>query len=227
MPCTWLPSKRALYVAALTMVLFSIDVRTKQGYIATCSQEKLWLHTINARPIAMLDLRDIPGSPIYPPIASLAFHEREFVRQPVLATGSPDGTITLRTWSTDNTPEGEKAVWEIVTLKKMKVKTPDGSTALRGTLPCITALRFVGYVAFGPVSDLPADTIVGRACTMVKTRVRFTLGICQTSFGYISWFRWVSSRMDNTNTTVIEQHHILTAISHVGLTAPLQWIFTL
>ena len=101
-----------------------------QGYIATCSQEKLWLHTVNARPIALLDLTDIAGHPFYPPITALAFHEREFVRQPVLATGAPDGTITLRTWNTDNTPEGEKAVWEFATLKKMKVKTPDGAAAL-------------------------------------------------------------------------------------------------
>ncbi|EKM53226.1 uncharacterized protein PHACADRAFT_210920 [Phanerochaete carnosa HHB-10118-sp] len=119
-------------------------IQESLGYIATCSQEKLWLHTINARPIAMLDLRDIPGSPIYPPIASMAFHEREFSKLPVLATGSPDGTITLRTWNTDNTPEGEKAVWKFVTLKKVKVKTPDGAAAPRGALPCITALRFVG-----------------------------------------------------------------------------------
>lgn len=119
-------------------------IQESSGYIATCSQDKLWLHTINARPVAVLDLTDIPGSPIYPPIASMAFHEREFAKVPVLATGSPDGTITLRTWNTDDTPAGERAVWEFVTLKKMKVKTPDGAAALRGALPCITALRFVG-----------------------------------------------------------------------------------
>ena len=92
----------------------------------------------------MLDLRDIPGSPIYPPIASMAFHEREYSKQPVLATGSPDGSITLRSWNTNNTPEGEKAVWEFVTLKKMKVKGADGSSQPRGLAPCVTALRFVG-----------------------------------------------------------------------------------
>lgn len=94
----------------------------------------------------MLDLTDIAGSPIYPPLTSLAFHEREFTRVPVLATGHPDGTIVLRSWNTDNTPDGEPAVWEFVTLKKMKVKVPEGGRQMRGSLPCITALRFVGYV---------------------------------------------------------------------------------
>lgn len=94
----------------------------------------------------MLDLTEIAGHPIYPPVTSLAFHEREVSTMPVLATGSPDGTITLRTWNTDNTPEGEKAVWEFATLKKMKVKVSEGGRQTRGSFPCITALRFVGYV---------------------------------------------------------------------------------
>lgn len=94
----------------------------------------------------MLDLRDGPGSILYPAITSLAFHEREYAKLPVIATGSPDGTISLRTWNTDNTPEGEKAVWEFVTLKKMKVKGADGSSQPRGLAPCVTALRFVGCV---------------------------------------------------------------------------------
>ena len=93
----------------------------------------------------MLDLRDAVGSPIYPPITSLAFHEREYTKVPVVATGSPDGFITLRTWNTDNTPDGEKAVWEFVTLKKMKVKTSENAQT-RAAFPCVTALRFVGYV---------------------------------------------------------------------------------
>ena len=99
---------------------------------------------MNTRPIAVLDLSDGPMSPLYPPITSLAFHEREYAKHSVLATGSPDGTISLRTWNADDTPEGEKAKWAIVTLKKMKVKNAEGSA--RGVAPCVTALRFVGFV---------------------------------------------------------------------------------
>lgn len=118
---------------------------SSQGYIATCSSEKLMLHTVNGRSIAILDLADLAISQTYPPITSLAFHEREYSRQGLLATGSPDGSIAFRTWNTDNTPEGEKARWEFVTLKTMKVKSPDGERQpQRNTLPCITALRFIG-----------------------------------------------------------------------------------
>lgn len=104
------------------------------------------LHTINARPVATLDLTDLAISQTYPPITSLAFHEREYSRQGLLATGSPDGSITLRTWNTDNTPEGEKACWAFAVLKNLKVKSPNGEGKLpRINLPCITALRFIGY----------------------------------------------------------------------------------
>jgi hypothetical protein len=81
-------------------------------------------------------------SPMYPPITSLAFHEREYSKIGILATGSPDGAISLRTWNTDNTQEGEKARWEFVTLKKMKIKHAEGIA--RGVIPCVTALQFVG-----------------------------------------------------------------------------------
>lgn len=116
-----------------------------QGCIATCSRDKLWLHTVNARPIAVLDLTDGPMSPLYPPITSLAFHEREYSKVGVLATGSPDGSISLRTWNANNTPQGERAKWEFSTLKKMKIKNAEGSA--RGVIPCVTALRFIGCVA--------------------------------------------------------------------------------
>ena len=82
-------------------------------------------------------------SPLYPPITALAFHEREYCKVGVLATGSPDGTISLRTWNTDETPEGEKAKWNFVTLKKMKIKNAE-RISVRGSTPCVTALRFVG-----------------------------------------------------------------------------------
>lgn len=135
-----------------------------KGFIVTCSWECLWLHTVNARPVAVLDLSEGPMSPLYPPITSLAFHERESPKHAILATGSPDGTISLRTWNANNTPEGEKAKWAFVTLKKMRVKNTEGS---RGVAPCVTALRFVGYVSAylpfqPPLTDLQRKSVPRR-----------------------------------------------------------------
>jgi hypothetical protein len=97
----------------------------------------LCLHTINARPIASLDLNFSATLAHVPPtITSLAFHEREYSRLGVLAAGSPDGKITLRTWNVDNTPKDERARWEFVTLRVLKAEKPSA----------ITALRFHGYV---------------------------------------------------------------------------------
>lgn len=105
-----------------------------QGFIATCSREQLCLHTINGRPIATLDLTTVP-------ITSLAFHEREWSKRGLLATGAPDGTITLRTWNAEKTPEGEKARWEFVTLRTLTARP-----AASGEQPDITALKFLGCV---------------------------------------------------------------------------------
>lgn len=74
----------------------------------------------------------------------MAFLEREYTSRGLLATGSHDGSIALRTWNTDNTPEGEKARWDFVTLKVLKVKTAQGERKARGFTPCVTALKFVG-----------------------------------------------------------------------------------
>lgn len=114
-----------------------------KGYIATCSRDRLWLHTINARPIVSLDLSDAAPSPLYPPVTSIAFLERDYSSTDLIATGAPDGTITLRTWNANSTPEGEKAQWKFVTLKTLKVKS---ESRFRSSIPCVTALRFVGYV---------------------------------------------------------------------------------
>jgi len=119
-------------------------VSDSQGYIATCSRDILWLHTVNARPIASLDLTSLAISQIYPPITSLAFHEREYSHIPVLATGGPDGSIALRTWNADNTPDGEKARWEFALLKLLQVKTAEGERLARNSVPCVTSLRFIG-----------------------------------------------------------------------------------
>ncbi|TFY62229.1 hypothetical protein EVJ58_g3994 [Rhodofomes roseus] len=121
-----------------------VAVSESTGYIASCSRAKLWLHTINGRPIVSLDLNSstVPNS--YPAITSLAFLEREYSRVGVLATGAPDGTIALRTWNADKTPEGESARWEFVTLKALIVKGPDGQVQPKGYTSCVTALKFVG-----------------------------------------------------------------------------------
>lgn len=71
----------------------------------------------------------------------MAFLEREYCHLGVLATGGPDGTITLRTWTADGTPEGEKAKWEFLTIRTMKVAMVPHSRP-----PAITALKFLGYV---------------------------------------------------------------------------------
>ncbi|KAH9965265.1 beach-domain-containing protein [Russula dissimulans] len=119
-------------------------INESTGYIATCSRQKLCLHTINARPIASIDLNfSATLSHVPPTITSLAFHEREYSRLGVLATGSPDGKITLRTWNTDSTPEGEAAQWEFVTLRVLKAEKPS----------IITALRFVGERLYHGDSD--------------------------------------------------------------------------
>ncbi|KAJ7241683.1 beach-domain-containing protein [Mycena haematopus] len=116
-----------------------VAVNESTGYIATCSRAKLCLHTINGRPMATLDLcTPSPTDGIPPLITSMAFHEREYSHLGVLATGGSDGTITLRTWTTDGTPEGEAAVWEFLTIRTMKVR------AVVDRPPAVTALKFYG-----------------------------------------------------------------------------------
>ncbi|KAG6831011.1 hypothetical protein H0H92_013198 [Tricholoma furcatifolium] len=72
---------------------------------------------------------------------ALAFHEREYSHLGVLATGGPDGAITLRTWTADGTPEGDKAQWEFVTIRTMKVRMV-GRNVTRP--PSVTSLKFLG-----------------------------------------------------------------------------------
>ncbi|KIY47744.1 beach-domain-containing protein [Fistulina hepatica ATCC 64428] len=103
------------------------------GYVASCSSVKLRLDTINGRPIAWLDLAR------HGPIRSLAFHERDYSRLGVLATGGSDGTITLQTWTADGTPEGQVAQWEFITMRTMQTRTPK-----QGVPSSVTALRFLG-----------------------------------------------------------------------------------
>ncbi|KDR79337.1 hypothetical protein GALMADRAFT_223566 [Galerina marginata CBS 339.88] len=116
-----------------------VAINESTGYIATCSRLKLCLHTVNGRHIATLDLTKTSSfTPLVPSITSMAFHEREYSHLGVLATGSPDGAITLRTWTADGTPEGEKAQWEFLTIRTMKVKMTHNRP------PAVTALKFLG-----------------------------------------------------------------------------------
>ncbi|KAF8885379.1 hypothetical protein CPB84DRAFT_1837906 [Gymnopilus junonius] len=117
-----------------------VAVNESTGYIATCSRLKLCLHTVNGRPIATLDLTKTSSfSPLVPSITSMAFHEREYSHLGVLATGGPDGSITLRTWTADGTPEGEKAQWEFLTIRTMKVRMVGHNRP-----PAVMALKFLG-----------------------------------------------------------------------------------
>ncbi|KAJ7143646.1 beach-domain-containing protein [Mycena filopes] len=119
-----------------------VAVNDSTGYIATCSRAKLCLHTINGRPMAVLDL-SVPSltEGIPPLMTALAFHEREYSHLGVIATGGSDGSITLRTWTTDGTPEGEAAVWEFLTIRTMKVRSV-GQGLDRP--PAVSALKFCG-----------------------------------------------------------------------------------
>lgn len=108
-----------------------------QGYIATCSERNLCLHTINAYLIAELDLTS--ASPFDGRITSLAFHEREYARLGLLATGTDSGTIFLRTWTATDTPPRERAQWKFFTLRKLRCREGvDGKSSL------VTALEFLG-----------------------------------------------------------------------------------
>ncbi|KAJ7454045.1 beach-domain-containing protein [Mycena galericulata] len=140
---------RGIYIRSIwhgdggeTSAVRLVAVNESTGYIATCSHAKLCLHTINGRAMAVLDLLtpSVPDS-IMPSITSLAFHEREYSHLGVIATGDSDGTITLRTWTADGTPEGETAVWEFLTMRTMKVRTV-GQGVDRP--PAVTALKFFG-----------------------------------------------------------------------------------
>ncbi|EJC99617.1 beach-domain-containing protein [Fomitiporia mediterranea MF3/22] len=114
-----------------------VAINESTGNIATCSDRKLCLHTINAHQIAELDLTH--SSPTDGRITSLAFHEREYARLGMLATGMSSGAIVLRTWTASDTPAGERAQWKFYTLKKLRCREGyDDRT------PMVTALQFIG-----------------------------------------------------------------------------------
>ncbi|KAF9449865.1 beach-domain-containing protein [Macrolepiota fuliginosa MF-IS2] len=118
-----------------------VAINESTGYIATCSSTTLLLHTINARPIARLDLTILPSyySPLVPSITALAFHEREYSHMGILGTGAPDGSITLWTWKHVEPTDWNQEGWTFAEVRRMKVRNlPNGRS------PCITALTFSG-----------------------------------------------------------------------------------
>ena len=72
-------------------------------------------------------------------ITSLAFHEREYSRIGLLATGTSTGAIVFRTWTAASTPAGERAQWKFLTLRTVRSRDGFGRRTLR-----ITALQLVG-----------------------------------------------------------------------------------
>ncbi|KAI5981655.1 BEACH domain-containing protein, partial [Pisolithus marmoratus] len=93
-----------------------VAINESTGYISTCSTRFLWLHTIAARPIAKLDLLLCdPTSQV----SSIAFHEREYSQLGILAVGDGKGSVVLYTWNADGTPEGTKAQWEFVEVRRL------------------------------------------------------------------------------------------------------------
>lgn len=79
---------------------------------------------------------------------SLAFHEREWSKLGVLATGGSGG-ITLRTWTFSGPPDGkddradmaDRFNWSFKTLRSLKCRREDD-----GVAPTVTSLKFVGSV---------------------------------------------------------------------------------
>ena len=99
----------------------------------TCSINLLSIHTVNGHYIASLRLQ------AHEPILSLALHERETSLIPILACGSTNGMITLRTWNGNDTPVDELgAHWKITTVRSLKLRKEERLES------SITALEFVG-----------------------------------------------------------------------------------
>lgn len=146
----------------------------RQGYIASCSSKRLCLHTINAQPIVIFDLT--LSHPSEGRITSLAFHEREYSRLGVLATGTNTGSIALRTWTTDGTPEGAKATWKFVTIRTLQCRE-----GIDGHVPKVTAMQFVGYVMSHLTLYLSTELSVGSHFSTEKIAGKSICGIFQNN----------------------------------------------
>ncbi|CCA74831.1 related to WD repeat and FYVE domain-containing protein 3 [Serendipita indica DSM 11827] len=109
-----------------------VAIHEASGMIASSSKTSLVLHTINGHHITTLNMFS------QDPVFSLAFHEREWSKTGVLATGSR-GTVTLRSWNVEDSPPGETARWKWTTLHEYKCRKVDN-----GDPPTVTSLKFVG-----------------------------------------------------------------------------------
>ncbi|GJJ12773.1 hypothetical protein Clacol_007018 [Clathrus columnatus] len=133
---------RAQYVRSIThnSPVSFVAINESTGYIASCSREKLCLHTINGHQIVSLD---VGGGPPDGRITSLAFHEREWSYLGVLATGTVGGSIMLRTWNADETTEDGKAKWQFQTLRTLKNRLDEEDRT-----SSVTALKFIGETLY-------------------------------------------------------------------------------
>ncbi|KAG9311479.1 hypothetical protein JVU11DRAFT_8594 [Chiua virens] len=113
-----------------------VTINESTGYIATCSIHSLWLHTINARPIARLDLTLGAPRTCLSYVTSIAFHERDFSHLGILATGHADGSIALYTWNAEDTPTGARAQWGFLKVRELE--------AAKDTSTSVSALHFIG-----------------------------------------------------------------------------------
>ncbi|KAN0082499.1 hypothetical protein V8E55_008294 [Tylopilus felleus] len=113
-----------------------VAINESTGYVATCSAHSLWLHTINARPIARLDLTwSVPRARL-PCVTSIAFHERDYSHLGILAVGHADGTVALYTWNAEDTPKGARAQWGFLKVRDLETE--------KNISASITCLNFIG-----------------------------------------------------------------------------------
>ncbi|KAF8444038.1 hypothetical protein L210DRAFT_3445126 [Boletus edulis BED1] len=113
-----------------------VAINESTGYISTCSTHSLWLHTINARPIARLDLTSNTPRGQVPCVTSITFHERDYSHLGILAIGRADGSIALYTWNAEDTPKGAKAQWGFLKVRDLEAE--------KNTSASITSLHFIG-----------------------------------------------------------------------------------
>ncbi|KAG8221472.1 hypothetical protein J3R82DRAFT_1685 [Butyriboletus roseoflavus] len=113
-----------------------VAINESTGYIATCSAHSLWLHTINARPIARLDLTLSVPHPRLPCVTSIAFHERDYSHLGIIATGHADGSVALYTWNAEDTPKGARAQWSFLKVRDLEAE--------KNASASITSLNFIG-----------------------------------------------------------------------------------
>ena len=71
----------------------------------------------------------------------MAFYERDLSYLGVLATGGSDDTITLRTWTADGTPEGEKVQLEFFAIRTMKARMGGRGTYRSSSVIAFKSLR--------------------------------------------------------------------------------------